>query len=291
MLDAFKIAIKKTFSGKFLKFIFGSSATSAIGVFLLYKTILGGTTKESVILATILIVFFLFCRFFLHFIVIVGTKAWEKFQGKKFQDSITNQRNVFSIIHSAQRDISEQTKNLNNLISICDSIKKLFDEKTKNNCSVSIKMLAKNDGDSKNIAEVKNICRDSTSKKSRSSELYNEKKHYILGNTPFNTIVTRLVAKNKIQYYINNSIPKTPEYYNSSSNVWTNGLPYKSELVVPLMPLLQDNSQKSTYTINGFLCIDSAEENCFDEKFDPPLIQSIAEDIYDYLNSWELCNA
>ena len=121
--------------------------------------------------------------------------------------------------------------------------------------------------------------------------MYNETKHYILENTPFNTIVTRLVAKNKIQYYINNSIPKTPEYYNSSSNVWTNGLPYKSELVVPLMPLLQDNSQKSTYTINGFLCIDSAEENCFDEKFDPPLIQSIAEDIYDYLNSWELCNA
>lgn len=282
------LALKDTFSGKVLKFVWGSSISSVVAALLLFKSILGWSSKDSIKVAIIILLCAFILRFFLNLIRVFGVKAWDKFQGQKFQDSIVNQKLVFSTIHSAKRNVSNNIKNISSLVKTCDAIKIMFETKTKSNCSVSIKLLAKDNLYTQNLAEVKNICRDSKSKEKRDKKKYDEIKHYITANTPFQTIVTRVLVNNKKQYYINNSIPNTTEYYNSSKSVWDDGLPYKSELVVPLMPLEADDNSKNDYKIKGFLCVDSSNEYRFDEKFDPPLIQSIAEDIYDYLESWDI---
>lgn len=57
-----------------------------------------------------------------------------------------------------------------------------------------------------------------------------------------------------------------------------NKLPYKSEIVVPIIP-----SYAKQYDIIGFLCVDCEHSNKFDPIYDPALIEGVADGIYDIL--------
>ena len=126
---------------------------------------------------------------------------------------------------------------------------------------------------------------------SRSTEKYNTRKYHIFNNSCYNHIFTNLLRNKKTKlYYLNNNIPKSSDYSNSSVEAYSEGeedvskevLPYKSEIVVPLLPFINDNS----YNLLGFLCVDCNLVNGFDDNYDLATVQTVSDAIYDVVKKW-----
>ena len=142
-------------------------------------------------------------------------------------------------------------------------------------CCISIKVPIK--GGITEKASVQNLCRDSKHT-DRDTDKYNRVDHTIIGNTPYRKIVNNVLRKNGNYHYLNNNIPNTKDYDNTSKEAYKNGvLPYKSEIVVPIMSF----GAGGNFDILGFLCVDCEKENAFDEKYDPLMLEGVADGIYD----------
>lgn len=164
----------------------------------------------------------------------------------------------------AQLDEPNQNKALSDL---CDQIKYIFDKITKSNCCVSIKLLSHKDINKPlskeeivNL-EVINLVRD-RNHSARDTEKYKETHHIIRENTAFNAAISQL-NKTK-QFYLNNNVDLNNGYITTSplQNPDDEELPYKSELVFPIVKNIKDN----TFLLRGFLCIDSDKLNSFRTK-------------------------
>jgi hypothetical protein len=163
---------------------------------------------------------------------------------------------------------------------MCDTLRVIFERKTHAECSVSIKVPVKNK--IQEDAVLKNLCRDS-GHLNRDTTKYNETIHTIIGNTPFCYILNNVLKANKNGYhYVNNDIMSTSTYQNTSIDVYTDGiLPYKSELVYPIIPMVGE------YNMLGFICIDCNCKNKFtDTKYDIPMIEGVADGLYNILDKW-----
>lgn len=196
-------------------------------------------------------------------------------------DAIIELKNAYSEIHflRKQEEISDE-KFIDAMITFCDTLKKIFDKKTEANCCVSIKVPIAYDEKLESL-QLFNLCRDS-SHKSRDTHQYMQIKHSIIGNTAFSKIVNKILKCNqKHLAYVNNDIPNSSDYENTSKECYPDGiLPYSSELVYPIVPIKGfETNQKN---LKGFICVDCNRPNKFDDsRYDIPMIQGIADCIYD----------
>lgn len=164
----------------------------------------------------------------------------------------------------AQLEDREQDKALSDL---CDQIKFIFDKITKSNCCVSIKLLSHTDIDKPLTKEeivnleVINLVRD-RNHSARDTEIYKETHHIIRENTAFNAAISQL-NKTK-QFYLNNNVDLNNGYITTSplQNPEEEELPYRSELVFPIV----EHSITNSFLLRGFLCIDSDQLNSFRTK-------------------------
>lgn len=195
--------------------------------------------------------------------------------------AIVDLKDAYSEIHFIRKkEQFDDNEFMRTMILFCDTLKKIFDRKTKANCCVSIKVPVTEDEQLETL-EVKNLCRD-TLHTHRDTAQYASIRHSIIGNTPYQKIVNKLLKGNqKNLAYINNDIEHTPGYDNTSIECYPNGiLPYKSELVYPIIPIKVINS--NNIKMKGFICIDCDQKNKFDEnRYDIPMVEGIADGIYD----------
>jgi hypothetical protein len=179
----------------------------------------------------------------------------------------------------AQEDINSEDF-IGVMIIFCDTLKKIFDKKTDADCCVSIKVPI-SVGESLESLELQNLCRDS-SHRNRDTEQYKNIKHRIIGNTAYSLIVDNILKGNQKRLaYVNNNIPNSANYINTSIECYPDGiLPYSSELVYPIVPIKGNETNQKD--LKGFICIDCNKPNKFDEsRYDIPMVQGVADGIYD----------
>lgn len=190
-------------------------------------------------------------------------------------DAIIGLSKAFSGIHWLERKLPElsSTELLDTMTNLCDELQKIFHNKKDLLCSVSIKVIRPNDE-----GIVENFCRDRKIK-GRDTIQYINTKHVIGKNTGYHIICQNLLT-NTSTFYLNNDIPNSPDYMNTSMDCYNEGvLPYKSELIVPIIPLVK--KETDNFPLRGFLCVDCKEQNNFDKKYDVPTLQGVADGIYE----------
>jgi hypothetical protein len=209
---------------------------------------------------------------------------------------------AFADLHEFER---QEKSSLNNIVSyfekFCTAIKLTFDHILPSNCYVSIKILVKNETQLEN-PKIITFCRDLASKMEREPKSDSpEHEHFVQNNSCFQHFYIN-IGKKKGTYYLNNNLISDSSYKNSSHNFYGNlpndckteeerlknwKLPYKSELVVPLVPL---NSKNLTKEILGFICVDCDSPNVFSESYDPFLLLGAADGMYNVLKKYHSKN-
>ena len=170
---------------------------------------------------------------------------------------------------------------------MCDNLKKLFDKKTKANCSISIKV--PQSGTVRADDSVENLCRDTKHSATRDTQKYTEANHTIIGNTAYTKVLNSVQQRDENNFhYINNNISNTPDYQNTSRGLRSDDnnaddLPYKSELVYPIIPIQRKKDDDNDYRIWGFICVDCDAINGFDSKYDKAIIEGVADGVHDIL--------
>ena len=184
---------------------------------------------------------------------------------------------IFAEINSIRRKRFNEGSSIKALVFACNKIKEFFDSRTGSDTSVSIKIPVLCDFEYESM-EMRNLCRDSQHF-SRDNDKYKSIKHTVIGNTAYNSIVADLREQKSQIYYINNDIEHTKGYRNTSLVCYEDGLPYKSEIVVPIIPLNKDGLD---YQMVGFLCLDSNNRKAFnDPRYDIQYLRGIADGLYD----------
>lgn len=169
------------------------------------------------------------------------------------------------------------------LSQFCNQVKTIFDRKTHSDCCVSIKVPIANYNatDKWETIHVKNIARDQEHLAERDTAGYKLAHHTIIGNTAFSKIIALIMGNRRTHnVYLNNDLDKDPNYQTTSIiDGERNVVPYKSELVVPIIPSKYENLNNIKF--GGFLCIDSNKKNVFDgERYDIPMTKGLADGLY-----------
>ena len=218
-----------------------------------------------------------------------------------YGEAILILKDIFSKFHNLRKTNRPERKEMVKLlIFLCNQLKELFEKRLNQNYSVCIKVLGP-DVDIENIttyAEVRTLCRDEISYRSRSQPL--TIKHNIFENTCYTEIFHNIDNVNK-SYYLNNDIPEDKYYKNTSFQIYGEikeeykdnielrrknwSLPYKSELVVPIVPLDSSKIDLKKQFL-GYLCVDCSEEDAFHNKYDIGMLKGVADGIYDVI---QLC--
>lgn len=281
LLDILKNSLKENFSGKIWKYLVGSSG-ALIAILLFGRNFFGSSVSISIWIGLCFLTFLFLLRLLLFLSKNIFKYLHTKYREAKYGDAIIFLKNAFSKVHRLrQKDNFTDQELMETLKYLCDQLKELFDNKNMCDCFVSIKVAV--DGNIKEDTSLKNLCRDSTSSKIRDTPNYNAIDHTIIGNTAFIKVLNNVLRKNKKGFfYLNNSINKNDDYENTSKELYEGGiLPYNSEIVVPIIPARDE--QINEYNILGFLCVDCRLVDKFDKKYDPTLIEGVAEGIYDVL--------
>ncbi len=271
---------KDTTTKKFWNF-FGGSISSLIAILLIGKNFFSLSLNSSIWwgLGSLLLLYIF--RFILFFSQNAYKHWYYLYKESIYGDAIIFLKDAFSRIHwlrKVENITDEQFKTV--MVFMCEKLKEIYDRKTKSVCSVSIKVPIEASVSAN--TEVKNLCRNNDAL-DRDTEKYRDSKHYIFGNTCYNSILTNITKNKRAKlFYINNDIEGSVDYENTSKDCYKDEkLPYKSELVVPILPL--HNDEEKVYSILGFLCIDSNEKNVFDTKYDLAILQGVADGIYDII--------
>ncbi len=275
ILEVIKVTIKDTFSGQFWKYLIGS--IGALSALLLFgKNFLNTSLNASIKIGFAILLVLLICRFLLFGLKNSFKHLHHVYRESVYGNAIILLKEAFAKIHGLRRKGNFSDKDLmETLRFLCNKLQELFQKKTGSNCCVSIKVPVR--GSITENASVHNLCRDSNHI-DRDTDQYKKVDHTIIGNTPYRVIVNNVLRKNGNYHYLNNNIPNTKDYHNTSKEVYKNGiLPYKSEIVVPIMSFGVNNN----FDILGFLCVDCEKENVFDEKYDPHMLEGVADGVYD----------
>lgn len=272
------------FSGKLWKWLTGS-AGALVALFLLGKNFLDLTALQSVFLAIgviVAIIILAFLRYLLIFLY--GNRR------SKYGEAIVQLKNGFAAVNKLKRSNSTDPEIiLEVLVDMCNTIKLVFDRLIKCDCSVSIKIPIVN----KPITDdaiVENICRDYKHYLLRNTDEYKKQQHRVTGNTAYQIILNNVLQADREHfYYLNNNVPKTKDYQTTSKPAYPGGiLPYKSELVYPILPMTQVNDdekgdKKQKYEIWGFLCLDCNYINRFNNRYHVAIIEGVADGLFDVI--------
>jgi hypothetical protein len=274
-LQIIKLSIKDTFRGQVWKYLSGS--IGAFSALLLFgKNFLSTGLDTSIKIGFGILICLFVCRFLLFGLKNSFKHLHHVYRESKYGNAIILLKVIFAKIHGLRRkgDFSDDDL-MKTLRFLCNQLHEFFSKKAMCDCCVSIKVPVR--GSITEKASVQNLCRDSNHT-DRDTDEYKSVDHTIIGNTPYRKIVNNVLRKNGNYHYLNNNIPNTKDYDNTSKEAYKNGvLPYKSEIVVPIMSFGADNN----FDILGFLCVDCKKENAFDEKYDPLMLEGIVDGIYD----------
>ncbi|MFC2186520.1 hypothetical protein ACFCT7_04310 [Fulvivirgaceae bacterium LMO-SS25] len=177
------------------------------------------------------------------------------------------------------------------LIGVCDGLSNAFSKINGHKIGVCIKHLEFDNGH----ALVKTLVRDQNSKaNNRKTGDADTTKHWLTGNSDFNFIYSKFDDDNvDTTSYVEKRLPIKIDYLNSRLKNWPPKkliignnlnrrkqwpLPYRSTIVVPIVPLLADDQNQQA--LRGFLCIDSPNESSFYEKVDVNILKGVADGIY-----------
>ena len=271
---------QSTIKWPFWKWIFGGVG-SIVAILSIGKNFFELSVKTSLLFGVGIIVIIWILRSLYLIVVTLMSYVHNMYVDSIWGFAIIELKDAYSEIHFLRKkeEISD-IEFMKTMILFCDTLKRIFDRKTKSNCCVSIKVPVSL-GTSLETLALKNLCRDSFHK-TRDTEQYKSISHTIIGNTAYTKIVNKLLRGNqKHLAYINNDIHHSLEYENTSKECYENGiLPYKSELVFPIVPIKGNENERRN--LMGFICIDCNAPNKFDEKrYDIPMIEGIADGIFD----------
>jgi hypothetical protein len=276
-------SVKDSFSGNVWKWFAGSSG-SLFSLFQFGKDFLNTTLEVSIYYGLWILGGLFGIRLFLFIVRNSFKHLHDLYHESKYGEAIILLKDAFAKIHSLRkREEVDDVSFMEAMSYLCDNIQELFVGKNRCTCSVSIKVPVS--GGLNEGASVMNLCRDREHSEKRDTDNYKGVDHTIIGNTAFRKVLNNVLRKSsKIFAYINNSISNTKDYDNTSKEVYPDGiLPYKSEIVVPIIPAERDIHR--VYDALGFVCVDCISENKFDSKYDVPLLEGVADGIYDILST------
>lgn len=227
----------------------------------------------------------------LIFVFISCFSIWHYNKMRKYLECEDCIRKIHNSLIQEFHDIKQM--NIDGIIfclsNICTGISEAFEKVKDSKISVCIKYI---NGDYSN-PYVKTLCRDSSSYNYRKEFDKTEYKDYVMQNTDF-THIFKLIGKqekyNRL-FYCQNRLANQHQYanthlrdielpsglfdYYARRKKWP--LPYKSTIVVPF---LSSNGKN----LDGFLCVDSSESNCFMKDKDVAIIQQIALFMQELIN-------
>lgn len=287
--QVFALSWNHTFKKERIKWFLGSF-TGVTGLLLLGKSQFGLTLVESILWGVGALTAFL-VLIYLYFFLKFGTR----FVILKYRESVYGSILIEQIAIIAKVNLAKRQSTLNEanfkaiLLEVCNDLKNIFERKNaRTKCSVSFKALKLPPSQKPGAeTEVFCLCRDKTAADVRHTPTYMATTHQVFTNTCYNSILVNLThSKESRHYYLNNNVPATrvtgdsssTNYMNTSYDVYST-LPYKSELVVPILGLKPD--QDKVYNLSGFLCVDSDKEGSFEGRYDLAILQGIADSIYD----------
>lgn len=191
---------------------------------------------------------------------------------------------VYAYIHEIERKAELTDNDIAGVLSFfCNKVKELFDKKTNSNCCVSIKVPISHFSDSGEwqSIQVKNVSRDQSHISERDTPDYKDTNHDIVSNTAFSFIISMVIKESsKPRVYLDNDVQSNPNYITSSNR---NEIPYKSELVVPIIP--SRYKRLNDVFFGGFLCIDSDKKDSFDkDHYDIPMTVGLADGLYSIIH-------
>lgn len=248
-------------------------------------------------------VFFWMCLVFVGILLLVLLYRFVKFSFERvreyyrgliieslYGDAIIHLKYAFSYVHHLRKTSNVTDKEIGEaMLVVCDSIKTIFDSKTKSPCAVSIKLplsgaISTSSETQTQFTEViRTICRD-TASQSRNTETQKAIRHTIVGNTPYLKILLLAGSSSNSRpfFYSNHDIRNSRDYESTSRAGYTNQcLPYNSQLVIPIMPIMPTESEQNK--IAGFLVIDSNSNYTFGDKYDIGILEGVADGLYDVI--------
>ena len=187
---------------------------------------------------------------------------------------------VYAYIHEIERKEEVTEKDIADVLSFfCGRVKTLFDKKTNSDCCVSIKVPISHYSDKGEwqSIQVKNVSRDQKHISDRDTTDYKNANHDVVGNTAYSYVISMVIKESsKPRVYLDNDVQANPNYLTSSGR---NTIPYKSELVVPIIPSRYKKLEDIYF--GGFLCVDSDKKGSFDAKhYDIPMTMGLADGLY-----------
>lgn len=301
-----KPALKQTFSKSFWGY-FSTTGGGFVVFFLIGKNFFNLDIKWSVIICASVGIFLIFIRFVFVYGCLLGasqpneltaqsnkkcaeleqkiSNAAEEIENlnASFSSTILSLNEAFSAIHWLRTQTLDNKNYFGILEFMCSRLKQMFDERTDSKCAISIKIPVEV-GEITSDTRLMNICRDKWSLR-RNTDEYKAKPHYVYNNTAFNVICSRIVEDNEHNFYLNNDIPNSHDYQNSSLGTYVDdALPYQSEIVVPIIPIYKPMNTR--YVALGFLCADSERMNAFDD-IDVGILQGVVDCIHDLIKQRE----
>ncbi len=233
---------------------------------------------------------------------IVGTTAaiWHRVRrsSKVHNDGLVLLKDTLSLLNNFRAKEDSCLQELREILNeLCNITSAHFTDFTKSQTSVSIKLIAPLKVENKLELVAVNICRDVQSSDIRDSDEYDQIVHYINDNTSYFSIFDDIHSGKIGVYYLNDNVQHTPitkkrkKYRTTSLRYYSKikghlpdlqDLPYQSELVVPILPILPRKPTKED--VIGFFCLDSPQAFSFNAQHDLVLCQCIADAIYDLLN-------
>lgn len=193
---------------------------------------------------------------------------------------------AFAIIHKMNR-VENLTFEMAvaELGKFCTLIKEFFEVKNGAKCACCIKILIKGDNLEHGDFRVITLCRDSRSDVDREPATAT-RIHTVKHNTCFLHFFEN-INNHEGKYFFSNDLTAQLEYQNSSIDYYRNStqgpwkLPYKSEIVVPLIAKIPDDNTP----VLGFFCVDSEGVGNFNSEFDPEMLIGVADGLYNTLHN------
>jgi len=196
----------------------------------------------------------------------------------------------FGEIHKLHRQASDIRNTIAACERLCNSTAEAFSLITGTKCNTSIKILTE-DVDEAGNTKLKAITFARNRDRGRNPKP-NPVRHWVDRNTDFMTILEKIDTP-KGELFFSNLLVFRFGYQNTSFMVygeppdnnwvlryWRWPLPYKSTIVVPICPCAEPASSN----LVGFFCVDSSNVGAFKKDFDVPLIQGIADGVFNTIN-------
>lgn len=275
-------SFESSFKWKLWKWLLTGSLGTLVGALTLGEKIFHLDPKRSIFFAAVSVAALFLIRFILIFFKESLKYFHQVYVNSVYGEAIIILKDNFASTHYYRKSPGHNDEEfMKSMMLFCNGLKDIYDKILKSQTSVSIKVPIRDISVSEHTTMM-NLTRD-TKHISRDTQQYKKIKHTIIGNTPFSYCLSKVVNNSKEKAYINNKVNETENYNNTSRECYESGkLPYNSELVFPIVPII--NETKNNSTCHGFICIDSVKYDAFKSRYDVAILEGVADGIYDMIS-------